>query len=166
MPTRALPLTSPLYRTKSPTDQTAYTRDAPSTTADLRVREVPRGWSTRCRCGAATPSSTPGAAPASASPGRCRTLGPEGALVGVDAAPEMLELAAERVADRGWYNVVLVRARGNGGAAGRADHALFCAVHDIMQSGPALDNVLGAPPARAGVWRRVAASGVRSGPSA
>ena len=24
-----------------------------------------------------------------------------------------------------------------------ADHALFCAVHDIMQSGPALDNVLG-----------------------
>jgi hypothetical protein len=41
-----------------------------------------------------------------------------------------------------------------------ADHALFCAVHDIMQSGPALDNVLGHLRAGAGV----AAGGGKWGP--
>ena len=69
-------------------------------------------------------------------------IGPDGTLVGVDAAPEMLELAAERVADAGWSNVVLACAPLETAELPTADHALFCAVHDIMQSGPALDNVL------------------------
>ena len=70
-------------------------------------------------------------------------IGPEGVLVGVDAAPDMLQLAAERVAERGWSNVVLTCAPLEDADLPQADHALFCAVHDILQSTPALDNVLG-----------------------
>src|ERR1044072_6675578 len=69
--------------------------------------------------------------------------GPGGTIVGVDAAPKMLELAAERVADAGWSNVVLTCAPLETAELPTADHALFCAVQDIMQSGAALDNVLG-----------------------
>ena len=70
-------------------------------------------------------------------------IGPDGMLVGVDAAPDMLALAAERVAEAGWSNVVLTCAPLEDADLPQADHALFCAVHDVMQSGPALDNVLG-----------------------
>ena len=57
---------------------------------------------------------------------------------------DMLAVAAERVAAARVANVVLVAVAGGGGrAARRADHALFCAVHDVLQSGAALDNVLG-----------------------
>ncbi len=70
-------------------------------------------------------------------------IGPDGVLVGVDAAPDMLSVAAERVAAKGWSNVVLTCAPIEEAELPQADHALFCAVHDIMQSGPALDNVLG-----------------------
>jgi len=87
-------------------------------------------------------------------------IGPGGTIVGVDAAPEMLELAAERVADAGWSNVVLTCSPLETAELPTADHALFCAVHDIMQSGPALDNVLGHLRAGAGV----AAGGGKWGP--
>jgi len=87
-------------------------------------------------------------------------IGPGGTIVGVDAAPEMLELAAERVADAGWSNVVLICSPLETAELPTADHALFCAVHDIMQSGPALDNVLGHLRAGAGV----AAGGGKWGP--
>ncbi len=70
-------------------------------------------------------------------------IGPDGMLVGVDAAPDMLALAAERVAEAGWSNVVLTCAPLEDADLPQADHVLFCAVHDVMQSGPALDNVLG-----------------------
>lgn len=70
-------------------------------------------------------------------------IGPEGVLVGVDAAPDMLQLAAKRVAEGGWSNVVLTCAPLEDAELPQADHALFCAVHDILQSTPALDNVLG-----------------------
>ena len=69
-------------------------------------------------------------------------IGPEGVLIGVDAAPDMLQLAAERVADAGWSNVVLTCAPLEEAELPQADHALFCAVHDITQSRPALENVL------------------------
>jgi hypothetical protein len=55
----------------------------------------------------------------------------------------MLEVAAERVAAAGWSNVVLTCAPLETAELPVADHALFCAVHDILQSRPALDNVLG-----------------------
>ena len=52
-------------------------------------------------------------------------------------------MAADRVADRGWDNVVLVQAPVEEAVLPAvADHALFCATHDVLQSEAALDNVL------------------------
>jgi demethylmenaquinone methyltransferase/2-methoxy-6-polyprenyl-1,4-benzoquinol methylase len=70
-------------------------------------------------------------------------VGAEGAIVGVDASPEMLAVAADRVAARGWTNVVLVHAPVEQARLPLvADHALFCATHDVLQSAAAVDNVL------------------------
>jgi SAM-dependent methyltransferase len=70
-------------------------------------------------------------------------VGAEGAIVGVDASREMLAMAAERVAAHGWTNVVLVQAPVEAAELPVvADHALFCATHDVLQSDAALDNVL------------------------
>ncbi|NMH99169.1 methyltransferase domain-containing protein [Pseudonocardia sp. K10HN5] len=70
-------------------------------------------------------------------------IGPSGMIIGVDASRDMLEVAAERVAAHGWDNVVLVEsAVEDAELPAVADHALFCAVHDVLQSGAALDNVL------------------------
>jgi ubiquinone/menaquinone biosynthesis C-methylase UbiE len=69
-------------------------------------------------------------------------VGPEGVIVGVDASPEMLEVAAERASAHGWRNVELVESAIEDAALPTVDHALFCATHDILQSAAALDNVL------------------------
>jgi SAM-dependent methyltransferase len=70
-------------------------------------------------------------------------IGADGVIVGVDASRDMLAMAAARVADRGWRNVVLVQAPIEAAELPVvADHALFCATHDVLQSAPALDNVL------------------------
>jgi SAM-dependent methyltransferase len=70
-------------------------------------------------------------------------IGADGAIVGVDASRDMLAVAAERVAARGWGNVVLVQAPVEQAELPVvADHALFCATHDVLQSAAALDNVL------------------------
>ncbi len=70
-------------------------------------------------------------------------IGDGGVLVGVDASRDMLAVAAARVAERGWRNVVLVQAPiEEAELPVVADHALFCATHDVLQSGAALDNVL------------------------
>jgi SAM-dependent methyltransferase len=69
-------------------------------------------------------------------------VGPTGTVVGVEPAAAMRELAAERVAARGWTNVVLVGSPVESAELPTADHALFCAVHDVLQSAPALDHVL------------------------
>ena len=70
-------------------------------------------------------------------------VGEEGVVVGVDASRDMLAMAAARVRDRGWTNVVLVRAPVEEAVFPVvADHALFCATHDVLQSTAALDNVL------------------------
>ena len=70
-------------------------------------------------------------------------IGSDGVIVGVDASREMLTMAAARVADRGWRNVVLVQAPiEEARLPVVADHALFCATHDVLQSEAALDNVL------------------------
>ncbi len=96
-------------------------------------------------------------------------IGPEGVVVGVDAAPDMLELAAERVHAEGWSNVVLACAPLETAELPRADHALFCAAHDILQSGAALDNVLAHLRPGAGVaagggkWGPVWAIGLNAG---
>jgi demethylmenaquinone methyltransferase/2-methoxy-6-polyprenyl-1,4-benzoquinol methylase len=69
-------------------------------------------------------------------------VGPAGAVVGVDAAPEMLEIAAERASAHGWRNVQLVESAIEHAVLPTADHALSCAAHDILQSAAALDHVL------------------------
>ena len=71
-----------------------------------------------------------------------RRVGPAGAIFGVDNAPKMLALAAERVAAHGWRNVVLIESAIEDAELPTVDHALFCAVHDILQSPAALDNVI------------------------
>ena len=78
-------------------------------------------------------------------------VGPTGRVVGVDASADMLAVAAERVAARGWGNVSLVRSPVETAALPAADAALFCAVHDVLQSAAALDNVLGSVRAGGGV---------------
>jgi len=89
-------------------------------------------------------------------------VGPEGTIIGVDAAPDMLAVAADRVAAAGWSNVVLIDSPVEDAALPeQVDHALFCAVHDVMQSGAALDHVLGRVRSGGGV----AAGGGKWGPA-
>jgi ubiquinone/menaquinone biosynthesis C-methylase UbiE len=83
-------------------------------------------------------------------------IGPTGAIIGVDASQDMLHVAADRCFEHNWDNVQLIAAAvGSAPIDGLADAALFCAVHDVMQSPAALDNVFdhlrpGAPVAAAG----------------
>jgi trans-aconitate methyltransferase len=88
-------------------------------------------------------------------------LGAGGAIIGVDESPDMLALAARRVADAGWRNVTLLRTAAHEARLPiRPDAALFCAVHDVLQSRPALDNIV--TQLRPGGW--VAAAGGQFGP--
>ena len=83
-------------------------------------------------------------------------VGPEGAVVGIEESPEMAAVAREHIASQGWGNVTVVQAPAEEAQiTATADAALFCAVHDIMQSADALENVLtklrpGAPVAAGG----------------
>jgi ubiquinone/menaquinone biosynthesis C-methylase UbiE len=69
-------------------------------------------------------------------------IGPGGTIVGIDASPDMLDLARQLTVDRGWDNVVLVEAPAEETVVrGAADAVLFCAVHDVLQSPAALRKV-------------------------
>jgi demethylmenaquinone methyltransferase/2-methoxy-6-polyprenyl-1,4-benzoquinol methylase len=79
-----------------------------------------------------------------------------GGVVGIEESPEMASVAREHIAAEGWLNVTVVEARAEDAQmAFTADAALFCAVHDILQSPDALRNVLTG--LRPGAW--VAAGG-------
>ena len=68
----------------------------------------------------------------------------------------MAAVACERIALEGWRNVTVVQSRAEDARiTPAADAALFCAVHDILQSPGALRNVLAR--LRPGAW--VAAGG-------
>jgi demethylmenaquinone methyltransferase/2-methoxy-6-polyprenyl-1,4-benzoquinol methylase len=70
-------------------------------------------------------------------------IGPGGTIIGIETAPEMLALARQQILERGWRNVVLVESAAEDAVIPRrADHALFCAVHDVLQSPAALRTVL------------------------
>jgi len=70
-------------------------------------------------------------------------VGPQGGVVGIEQSPEMAALARERVARAGWRNVTVVQSGAEDAQiAETADAALFCAVHDILQSPDALRNIL------------------------
>jgi demethylmenaquinone methyltransferase/2-methoxy-6-polyprenyl-1,4-benzoquinol methylase len=80
-------------------------------------------------------------------PGLLEKVGPEGTVIGIDASRDMLDLAAKRVADNGWTNVRLIDSPIETAPIdavlndATADAALFCAVHDVMQSPAAITNV-------------------------
>ena len=83
-------------------------------------------------------------------------VGQEGGVVGIEESPEMAAVAREHIACEGWDNVTVVQAQAEEAEIGlTADAALFCAVHDILQSPDALRNVL--TRLRPGAW--VAAGG-------
>ena len=83
-------------------------------------------------------------------------VGPQGGVVGIEESPEMAAVARERIASEGWRNVTVVQSPAeNAQIAVTADAALFCAVHDILQSPGALRNVMSK--LRPGAW--VAAGG-------
>ena len=87
-------------------------------------------------------------------------VGPEGGVVGIEESPEMAAVAREHIACEGWDNVTVVQAQAEDAEIGlTADAALFCAVHDILQSPDALRNVL--TRLRPGAW--VAAGGGKVG---
>jgi trans-aconitate methyltransferase len=70
-------------------------------------------------------------------------VGPQGAVVGIEESPEMVAVAREHIASEGWRNVTVVQSSAEDAqVTPTADAALFCAVHDIMQSPEALANVL------------------------
>lgn len=83
-------------------------------------------------------------------------VGPEGKVVGIEGSPEMAAVARENIAREGWDNVTVIQAPAEYAEIERtADAALFCAVHDILQSSQALENIVTA--LRPGAW--VAAGG-------
>ena len=78
-------------------------------------------------------------------------VGPQGSIVGIEESPEMAAVARERIADEGWRNVAVVQSSAEEAQIPvTADAALFCAVHDILQSMDALRNVMSK--LRPGAW--------------
>ena len=70
-------------------------------------------------------------------------VGPQGSVVGIEESPEMVAVARERIEQEGWDNVSVVQSSAEDAKITlTADAALFCAVHDILQSQDALRNVL------------------------
>jgi hypothetical protein len=83
-------------------------------------------------------------------------VGPRGGVVGIEESPEMAAVAREQVTREGWCNVTVVQSSAEDAPIGlTADAALFCAVHDILQSPAALRYVVSN--LRPGAW--VAAGG-------
>ena len=83
-------------------------------------------------------------------------VGPRGRVVGIEASPQMAAVAREHIAAEGWRNVTVVQSPAEEAQiAVTADAALFCAVHDILQSPDALRNVI----SRLRPGARVAAGG-------
>jgi SAM-dependent methyltransferase len=70
-------------------------------------------------------------------------VGPDGTVIGVEESPEMAAIAREQIAREGWCNVTVVQASAEDARLEvTADAALFCAVHDVLQSPRALRNVM------------------------
>ena len=70
-------------------------------------------------------------------------VGLQGSVVGIEESPEMAAVARERIAAEGWPNVTIVQSPAEDATIRvTADAALFCAVHDILQSPGALQNIM------------------------
>jgi len=71
-------------------------------------------------------------------------VGPTGQVIGIDASTDMLEQAERRIEEHQWSQISLVHAPAAGARLPQpVDAAVFCAVHDVLQDEPSLDNVLG-----------------------
>lgn len=83
-------------------------------------------------------------------------VGAEGGVVGIEESPQMAAVAQEHITAEGWRNVTVMQSPAeHAEITVTADAALFCAVHDILQSPDALRNVVsrlrpGAPVAAGG----------------
>ena len=78
-------------------------------------------------------------------------VGPQGSVVGIEESPEMAAVARQRIAAEGWPNVTVVQSPAEDAKIPvTADAALFCAVHDILQSPGALQNIMSK--LRPGAW--------------
>ena len=83
-------------------------------------------------------------------------VGAHGGVVGIEESSEMLAVARQQARHGGWRNVSLMRSAAEDAEITEpADAALFCAVHDILQSPQAVQNIVGS--LRPGAW--VAAGG-------
>ncbi len=83
-------------------------------------------------------------------------VGAQGGVVGIEESAEMAAVARDRIAGEGWRNVTVVESPAEDAQIPvTADAAVFCAVHDILQSPDALRNVI--TKLRPGAW--VAAGG-------
>jgi trans-aconitate methyltransferase len=83
-------------------------------------------------------------------------VGPQGGVVGIEESPEMAAVTREHIAGEDWRNVTVVQSPAEEAQIPvTADAALFCTVHDILQSPDALRNVMSK--LRPGAW--VAAGG-------
>jgi SAM-dependent methyltransferase len=72
-----------------------------------------------------------------------RRIGPTGSLIGVDLSAEMLEVADQRSKKENWSNVTLVEASvERADLPAECDAALFSLTHDVLQSRPAIANVV------------------------
>ncbi len=70
-------------------------------------------------------------------------VGAQGAIIGIEQSPEMIEQARKRVEQNGWKNVTLVRAPVEEAEIPvLADAALFHFTHDILRTPAALANIL------------------------
>ena len=88
-------------------------------------------------------------------------VGPDGRVVGIEESPEMAAVAREHIAREGWRNVTVVQSAAEDAQIQvTADAALFCAVHDILQSPSAVRNIMSK--LRPGAW--VAAGGGKWAP--
>lgn len=78
-------------------------------------------------------------------------IGPNGTIIGIDSAPDMLAEAQAKITAHGWDGVQLIDAEiEHADIPVLADAALFSAVHDILQSPAALDVVFAH--LRPGAW--------------
>ena len=78
-------------------------------------------------------------------------VGPHGSVVGIEESPQMAAVAREHIEQEGWRNVTVVESPAeDADIPVTADAALFCAVHDILQSPDALRNVMAK--LRPGAW--------------
>jgi SAM-dependent methyltransferase len=88
-------------------------------------------------------------------------VGAGGTIVGIDESPQMLAVAHRQAQDHAWHNVTLLASSVEQAPIPvTADAAVFCAVHDILQSPAALHTVFSH--LRPGAW--VAAGGGKWAP--